>query len=46
MMITYTCICTTLTAYVMTGYSVYIDQSEWRAVYTAPGGDFNAQRIA
>jgi outer membrane protease len=30
----------------MTGSSVYTDYSEWRAVYTAPGGDYNAHRIA
>jgi hypothetical protein len=29
----------------MTGTSVYMDYSERRVVYTAPGGDYNAHRI-
>jgi hypothetical protein len=45
MLITYTSICTTLTAYDMTGSSVFTDYSEWRAVYTEPRRDYNARRI-
>jgi hypothetical protein len=30
----------------MTGTSVYVDYSEWRTVYTGPGVDYNARRIA
>jgi hypothetical protein len=46
MLITYTCIWTTVESYDMTASSAYMDQSEWRTVYTASGGDYNAHRIA
>jgi hypothetical protein len=46
MLITYTCIWTTVESYNMTGSSVYIDKSDWRAAYTAPAGHCNSHRIA
>jgi hypothetical protein len=46
MMITYSSICTTLTACDMTGSSVDIDHTGRYAVYAAPGGDYKAHRIA
>jgi hypothetical protein len=42
MLITYTCIWTAVKSYDMTGTSVYMDESERRAVYTAPGRVYNA----
>jgi hypothetical protein len=45
MLITYTCIWTAVKSYDMTGTSVYMDESERRAVYTAPGRVYNALRI-
>jgi hypothetical protein len=45
MLITYTFIWTTEKLYDMTGTCVYMDYSEWRVVYTAPGVDYNLHRI-
>jgi hypothetical protein len=45
MLITYTSIRKTVKSYDMIASSVYMDQPKFRAVYTAPGGDGNAQRI-
>jgi hypothetical protein len=46
MLITYTCLWAAVKSYDMTGSCVYIDYSEWRAVYAVPGEDYNLHRIA